>query len=253
MYAEDHMQDNRTGFRIENNDTGELLATYDRDTRCLTLHNCIAERPAAPVTPPQDTDTEDDEEDEGTPCSHCGERDNEEYMTEINGEWWCDECRDDNFFFCEDCETWRMSDEAHWIQRDERQVCDECFEVLYFECERCGRYEHNDNMYTVIVNAATAREENWCQSCREYQAFYCNECDTDYALSQVGADGEHCINCSPARPEPIEYWTAPRGLQGYHYRPNPRFCQSTTKAPSTMASSLNARATVTQSQTCAIR
>lgn len=189
-------------------------------------------------------------------CSECGciiEGD----VHEIDGEYYCEECLEDNFVQCVNCGDWIRNYDAHsygynnycedcfndhfamcphcndyepideMTMVDGRWVCDYCLHRYYTECERCGEWIPDEDVYTVNVDA-DGEQESWCHGCFEYNTWECNECGEIYS-DNVNDNGcwtcDNC-HCGEQDSDDIEHWRAPRGVQRYAYKPDACFCPS---------------------------
>jgi len=144
-------------------------------------------------------------------CDDCGEINDEDEMSEIDGDWVCDSCKDDDYFFCEICNEWHKNSERNSVRRNDIdgtiEVCDDCFsDSSYIEgCNRCGEafYTYFQGLENVETECGT---EGWCQDCIDYDA-YRNENNETYC--QTG------------------YCPPPNNIWGYHDYPDDWvFCQT---------------------------
>ena len=161
-------------------------------------------------------------------CADCGEiyrKDGTEY--EHDGETYCENCFGDNFAFCHVCGDVERIDDMTYISygRHNHCVCDYCRNAHYVECERCGEWVRDYDSYTVHTDT-DGSEETWCEGCWEYHTWTCEECGTTYS-DDVDNNGENlCDNCYSGGNDSgdIDTWEAPRGVQRYSYKPDPCFC-----------------------------
>lgn len=160
-------------------------------------------------------------------CADCGEiirKDGSEYYH--NGEHYCESCFYDSFVVCHDCEEYVRIGDATYIDYPLHRyyVCPDCLEYHYVECERCGDYIRNDDSYTVYVDEDHT-EATWCENCWEYHTWTCEECGNCY--SDGVPDHEYvCPNCYDEEQDcnDIAYWHAPSGVRSYRYKPTACFC-----------------------------
>lgn len=91
-------------------------------------------------------------------CECCGEYHRQE-STYINGYGYvCEDCRNERFYYCEECGEWMHEDDAHWIECEERYVCQDCIDNYYARCEDCGEYYRTEDMHEC--------EDGWlCEDC----------------------------------------------------------------------------------------
>lgn len=170
-------------------------------------------------------------------CDDCGERKPIEESNYANGADVCDSCLEENYSYCEQCERYAPNDEINWCPDDETNVCDNCldYERGYYRCASCGDIHSMDDSNTVYTSDESS--QLWCNRCVEYSANYCEECDRYFDCRQVVVNNSCCEYCTPEEQAcgDIRYWSAPGGVRGYSYKPNPCFCmteeQQTQYAP----------------------
>lgn len=76
-------------------------------------------------------------------CNNCEKYYHCYDTTYIDGNIYCDNCRDDLFTVCNDCNEWVNLDDALWVEDGEYYICESCYEN-YVTCDSCGdiiRYE----------------------------------------------------------------------------------------------------------------
>jgi len=106
-------------------------------------------------------DCEDDLEE----CQYCGERflkwDGMSYVPSEGG-YVCDGCLDDNYSWCDDCESYHRNSEMQTVDMWDggtRSLCDGCLEY-YNICEDCGKYIYEDDTVSC--------DDGWiCPDCEE--------------------------------------------------------------------------------------
>lgn len=87
-------------------------------------------------------------------CSDCGKTidTNTDYTTLDNGNVICQDCIDENYFWCDDCELYyKKSDMNYYFTACETQVCQDCYDDHYFTCGDCGYIYHNENNYGGVI------------------------------------------------------------------------------------------------------
>jgi len=133
----------------------------------------------------------------GYECSSCGNRISEDDMYNINGDYYCNDCYSELFFFCESCSEDCSVEGMIEIEDKEIYVCGYCAEHNYYRCEECGSY----------FSEATSTNNGYvCQSCLEDYS-YCESCETYMQEGEMvddefvcqecldGADYHQCVNC----------------------------------------------------------
>lgn len=170
-------------------------------------------------------------EDCAAECSFCGEYHLRSEMTETEDGLVCEYCLDNEYGYCESCETWQRTINLNWCEEDEYYVCDNCLEEgdAYRRCDHCGDIQHTENLSEVYTNNYDS--ELWCDHCREYHANYCSECGREFSDEYVTVEDECCEYCeTPSQNcDDINFWEAPRGVRSYGYKPNPCFCPPEAK------------------------
>ena len=93
-------------------------------------------------------------------CECCQEYHRGE-STYVNGYGYvCEDCRNEHFYYCDECGEWVRGDDAYWVECEERYVCEDCINSYYTRCEDCGEYERSEDMYEY-------RDMMLCESCYE--------------------------------------------------------------------------------------
>lgn len=161
-------------------------------------------------------------------CDDCGERKPIAESNYVNGADVCDDCLEENYAYCDQCERYVPREEINWCPDDDANVCDGCldYERGYFRCANCGDIHSYDNSTRVYTNDDNS--QLWCNRCVEYNANYCDECDRYFDCRQVSVTDGRCEYCVPEEQIAcdIRYWSAPSGVRGYSYKPNPCFCMT---------------------------
>ena len=86
-----------------------------------------------------------DTETELVPCDHCGQLVHDCDLEYVDGEYWCNDCLEDNTFICDNCYSRHSNDEM--IQDNNYCLCQSCFDDYYYRCSDCGRIIHRDDTY----------------------------------------------------------------------------------------------------------
>lgn len=84
-------------------------------------------------------------------CEHCGEvvADGDAWRvnTRCGEEYWCEECRSSDAYYCECCGEY-FDDSFDMLETsDGEEVCECCASDYYRECEECGELVHEDHIY----------------------------------------------------------------------------------------------------------
>ena len=88
-------------------------------------------------------------------CSVCGKEENRYEMVKLNGEWFCVECLDKKYFYCEehrDYEPVENRVQFTDVYGNEREMCQEAFDEYYIICDDCGSPMRRGDGYTMGDN-----------------------------------------------------------------------------------------------------
>lgn len=124
-------------------------------------------------------------------CEECGEYVNKNDATEINGDRYCESCRDDNYIGCESCGEWiALGDDIEVRVSIIRgaavteQWCEDCVGQHTTACDHC------DATVADTLRTTTVDGEEWCQRCTDRSAHYCDHCEVYHS------DDYECYECS---------------------------------------------------------
>lgn len=145
--------DNRK--KILHNDDNEYCVTYLRDTCGGDDENFIIDS-------------------NNITCYSCGNTFNpdRENMTEINGDYYCEDCRNENFSYCESCDDFVNIDNIYEV--DGEYLCESCYDHYTSECDICGNRHSDNNLNS--YNFSDGTRKNVCGDC-ESDLTYCERCD----------------------------------------------------------------------------
>lgn len=148
-----------------------------------------------------------DIDDEGSySCEYCGDRINEDNMRHTDYAILCESCYDDNYFYCEQCETDHSTDDTEAVEIQiyskysksfySATVCPEkAQEHGYYQCESCEGWSEetrntDDDKYNYCPDCAKENNYHECESCGDFL-----ECDLTIK-AQVSTDDTHyCNDC----------------------------------------------------------
>ena len=92
-------------------------------------------------------------------CSICGRKYAEEELTLFAGDFFCENCLDEETVVCADC------GERIWADQNSgnsgHPLCQRCFDRHYTNCERCGAVISNDEAYYL----EDGDDYPYCESC----------------------------------------------------------------------------------------
>lgn len=98
---------------------------------------------------------------------------------------YCLTCWDASRVVCAECECGMHDADAYTIERYDVElgenvsvnICRDCFSNNYFECSHCGETRPQDEHHTIYtVDDGDRYEADWCDSCVEADAIYCESC-----------------------------------------------------------------------------
>lgn len=141
-------------------------------------------------------------------CCKCDKIIENDNYFEYQGNIYCDECGEDNFSICDECEDTVLSSEICYIESSSACICETCLNDYYTECVDCGEY-HNDQSVTYINNHGHV-----CNSCLSDYCI-CDECEDWFSIDDVTEfEGEYyCDDCYAELEENIF-------IKEYHYHHN---------------------------------
>lgn len=111
-------------------------------------------------------------------CEHCEEYHHNDDCVEVavswrgNTEYWCEDCAYNDAYRCDNCEEYFVADIMH-IDEWGNQICDHCYDDGYITCEDCGRIT---NDYEEIDDCY------YCSSCADDR----REAEADEPIHQYG-------------------------------------------------------------------
>lgn len=146
-------------------------------------------------------------------CYHCECKIEVGEETQDNdGDYYCEDCRDNHLFYCEDCQEWYSSSDNESYYVDDKTYCESCFENLngHF-CEDCQEYHFN------CTDVGGRMEYRWiCENCLSDNYFQCHECDEWFSNEYHNEhnDNSYCDSC---------YQDIPKIIHEYDYKPDPEF------------------------------
>ena len=82
---------------------------------------------------------------------------------------------DEEYFYCSDCNRRTHNDDSHYVESSGDSICQRCYENNYSYCEACESTVPSDD----ISRVHTRRGREWwvCDSCRDEDYFCCHDCD----------------------------------------------------------------------------
>lgn len=126
-------------------------------------------------------------------CNSCGcsLEDGEDTIHHTEHGLLCDECFENEFFYCGSCDTMcERGGEA--VTERNGTVCENCFENYYFTCAECGEV-HRNSRVVELHNGNMI-----CSYCYENSYFTCDDCGEvyDYDDQTEVDDCYYCSSCA---------------------------------------------------------
>ena len=138
----------------------------------------------------------------GKKCCHCDGiiRDSENYE-EVDGDYYCEDCFNDHFAYCEECRDLICTDNDGTYIENVGYVCDYCRDRYYTRCAICGEYVPDAEAEPYFN--AHGESEGVCHGCLDSDdCIKCDHCDTyahpDFIYRCKTDEGEQvwCEHCA---------------------------------------------------------
>jgi len=125
----------------------------------------------------------------GITCTCCDGRIDPDEVQYYDGEAYCQDCFNDNFSYCEECDSYEPSDNFTQTHNGD-YVCNNCLYNNYTYCEECEEYYPSEDM-----QEGTNYTE-YCPNCFDELYFECEECG-DIFKRDIHKDGHdrYCEEC----------------------------------------------------------
>ena len=106
-------------------------------------------------------------------CADCGDMCQIATMKEVNGNLICENCIEDNYYKCYECDEYEHENNIR-EGLDGEYYCDDCWRNKYFTCENCENIHNVDDM---------SSDDNVCNEC-----YISNDDDDDDESSNTSLD-----------------------------------------------------------------
>lgn len=94
-------------------------------------------------------------------CCHCHQDLKNHSFVIINGDYVCLECLKQNYYFCNNCNTWHLKT-SDKIKVGNQYFCDNCFKLgIIAKCEKCGCYH-------LVSTSKKVFKKYYCSKCFKY-------------------------------------------------------------------------------------
>lgn len=125
-------------------------------------------------------------------CPICNELiEDTQDAIEHDGEFYHQDCFDENFFMCNYCHEYHPIEEITWLDNYNQYVCDTCMDEDFYRCEYCDEILHRDDVYWGCDN------NPYCNECFYEYFDYCHICDEVHYRDDMYFDediGEYLCN-----------------------------------------------------------
>lgn len=130
-------------------------------------------------------------------CEICGVEHEKRDMFQYDGNWYCENCFDDNFAMCARCGDYEPIDEMEYAECVDGFLCDYCLDHYYFVCDDCGEI-------VSLYDGNWLGNDHLCSDCFDRNAYYCDSCDSYVPEDEWDCERQCCTEC------------ASRVIGGYH-------------------------------------
>lgn len=128
----------------------------------------------------------------GGKCQNCGNIESSETMRYENSRWYCEDCFNEEFTMCPNCEETIPVEDFYAPTSRNRYImksggCTNCC----YKCQGCGRVVDKDTGYTY-------ENEEYCEDCYSDRFTTCEGCSETIANDEaryVNGDGSYCDSC----------------------------------------------------------
>lgn len=111
-------------------------------------------------------------------CYECGTELNQESMYYLGGgDYICEDCQNDYYAYCEDCEELTHQDNIIPVNNNSRYVCESCADN-YLTCDYCG------GLFDEYHIAVDSLRMTLCEDCFNTHYFTCEDCGEVYHLDE---------------------------------------------------------------------
>ena len=124
-------------------------------------------------------------------CNHCNIELNLSELTEINYDYYCQECIDENFTKCSECGDLIHNDDIKYDNSD-NAYCEDCYSDNIIICSHCNDAVHIDDAET------TANGDYYCTDCFNNHSTACDWCGEVHHHDDIHSNDHNqdlCENC----------------------------------------------------------
>ena len=127
-------------------------------------------------------------------CEICGKEITNNNYHEVDGDYVCEGCFDENYAECVECGKIYKKDEMR-TTADGDYICEDCFDAHYFVCEDCGEIYNVDDLVEVYDDYGNVVKYVCERCCSDY--YCCEDCGRyfNYDLNYIENYGYVCNDC----------------------------------------------------------
>lgn len=122
-------------------------------------------------------------------CTDCNKSVCNGCITLINDDYVCTECKNENYYYCDSCNTCIHSEDSFYAE--DASYCVSCYDAKYHTCDCCDEVCRIDSSYN------TCNDDIICQGCYRRHYFTCNDCGDIHHIDNINSNdnGCYCENC----------------------------------------------------------
>lgn len=125
----------------------------------------------------------------GFSCAECGCFVDEDEACEFNGEYYCENCYNDNVCECDHCgDHYWGRDNMYWAESTGEWFCEWCYNRHYFTCSECNEIFRDTE--AIVVDG-----DYYCSSCVNDLFFRCDRCDEYVLPDDWCSEFDCCFDC----------------------------------------------------------
>lgn len=148
-------------------------------------------------------------------CFGCKEDfEGEEEQIGADGKSYCEDCFEDKFFVCEECDEVIWKDDACSPEGEDRILCQSCYDENYAKCSHCDCELLIDGDYTHHHDG-----DYYCDDCFNERFGNCSDCGEVFYNDDLSYDEDSdeylCEHC--------RVHSQSKDIHDYGYRPEPEF------------------------------
>ena len=147
-------------------------------------------------------------------CYSCEERTPPAERIKVNGDEYCQDCYDEEFYSCEYCNDLSLLDETTVI--NDQYTCPHCVAEYFRCCNECNELIDRDSIYQTEEGSA------YCEDCLYENADRCYGCDNLFDHTESIQGEPHCGGCADVKNSIIHSW---------NFKPNPIFFTGKNEKP----------------------